>query len=158
MRERRWLGRTTVLALLLAFLAAPVRAGEPDDVQKELAELRESTRSSFKAARESIDALKQEVARLRKELEDLHKSQGRTNRAARFGAATGFGTIRLSNAYVEPVRFVVNGIAYWLAPGETRLLRSQAAGPFTYEILGIKPAVQRVLVANETFTIRVYPQ
>ena len=159
MRELMWLRRTMALALLLALSSVPLRAEEPDDVHKDLDELREATRSSFRATQESIEALKQEVARLRKELEEVRKGQARTNRDSRFGVAKApSGTIRLINTYVEPVRIVVNGTAYWLAPGETRLLRDQMAGPFTYEISGIKPTVDRVLGANETFTIRVFPR
>jgi hypothetical protein len=135
---------------------------ELDELKKELDGLRQDIARSFQAAKKDIDSLAEQVANLRKEMEDLRKQQQQspppTTRSSRLAPTPSYGTIRLINAYVEPVQIVVNESTYRLAPGETRLLRGQVPGPFTYEVSGIKPAVERVLAANEIFTIRVYPR
>jgi hypothetical protein len=146
------------------------------ELRKELDDLRRDTARSFEAARQRIDgfraaqqridrfeaalkridALAEQVARLRKEVDGLRRREPPLTRRAGLAPALGSaGSIRLINHYVEPVRILVNGAAYRLAPGETRLLRGQAPGGFNYEVSGITPAVERVLAANETFTIRV---
>jgi hypothetical protein len=134
-----------------ALAARPDGAAEPD-------RLREDMASSFRAAQKSIDELKARVDRLQKELDDLRKRQAPpTARIAGFRPAPGAtGVIRLVNTYPASVRIIVNDTGYWLAPGETRLLRAQAPASFTYSIPGIREPVERRLAVNETFTIRVF--
>jgi hypothetical protein len=72
--------------------------------------------------------------------------------------ASGTGRVRLVNTYIEPVSVVVNGKAYPLTPGETRLTDPMPAGNFTYEVLGIQAPTTRTLAANETFTVTVFPR
>jgi len=175
--NRRALGCLTALALALTGVARaqeptpdtpPPEAvrGELSEVKKSLAaveqeldRLRQDTSTSFRAARKSIDALQEQVARLRKEVADLRRQQPPVTRQARLAPApAASGNIRLLNLYVEPVRIAVNGTTYALLPGEARMLRDQPPGAFTYEVVGVKGPVDRVLAANETFTIYVYPR
>jgi hypothetical protein len=172
MRDRRLLALLTALALLPAGPGA-ARADDPaaeapmpegirrelDELRKEIDGLRQDTARSFRAAQKSIDALGEQVARLRKEVDDLRRQRPPLTRTARLAPPPApSGAIRLVNTYVGPVRIIVNGRAYWVEPGETRLLRGQAPGPFTYEIPGVREAVDRVLAANEMFTITVHPR
>jgi hypothetical protein len=124
------------------------------DVARELDRLRADTAGSFRVAQKDLDALKEEVARLRKEVEGLRKRPPTTRSSAYPRAES--GAIRLVNAYSEPVQVVVGETIYRLAPGETRLLRGRAPGPFTYEVVNVQGSVGRVLRPGETFTIRVY--
>ena len=68
------------------------------------------------------------------------------------------GRIRLVNTFLDPMTIVVNGRAYQVAPGDTRLVEAVPAGTFNYEVLGVQPRVDRTLAANETFTITVHPR
>jgi hypothetical protein len=158
-KRQRWrLGLALVLTLTpcSAQAAQPGVAPDAGDIRKDLDDLRNDTRKSFQAAQKTIEVLKEEVARLRKEVQDLRRGLPPTTRNARYGAAPGrSGSIRLVNAYVLPMTVIVNGTSYMLAPGETRLLRGQAPGTFTYEVPGVRDAVDRTLGANATFTIRI---
>jgi hypothetical protein len=107
-----------------------------------------------------IGVLKEEIARLGKTLDELHNAAPSGTRISAYppsGAAAGTGTIRLSNTYTAEVTIIVNGERYTLAPGETRVLAGRPAGAFTYEVVGVQPAVQRTLVADGTFPILVHP-
>jgi hypothetical protein len=150
-------GQFALVVLALA-LGGTARAKEPPPPMPDPPEERKEPQDVFKAleeARKTIEAMKEELARLRKDVDDLRKQQSATSRS-RFGGARQTGTIRLVNTYVRAMRIVVNGTAYTLAPGETRLLRDQVPGGFTYEIPGVKGPVDRTLDADETFTIRVF--
>jgi hypothetical protein len=126
------------------------------EIERDLDSLRGGTSSSFRVAQKNIDSLKEQLAQLRKEIDALRKQQAAAPRIARAAPPPKtFGTIRLVNAHSEPVRIVVNGRGYRLASGQTRLLREQPPGPFTYEVVGVQGPVDRELRANETFTIRV---
>ncbi len=107
-----------------------------------------------------IGVLKEEIARLGKTLDELRNvgpSGTRTSAYPPSGAVAGTGTIRLSNTYTAEVAIIVNGERYTVAPGETRVLAGRPAGTFTYEVVGVQPAVQRTLVADGTFPILVHP-
>jgi hypothetical protein len=175
MCDRQTLALLTALALFPAAAPGVALAQDPaasaavpdalrrelDELRKELDGLRQDTSRSFQAAQKSVDALAEQVARLRKEVDDLRRRPPPLTRVARLAPAPATapsGAIRLINTYAEPVRIVVNGVAYRLDPGEARLLRGQPAGRFTYEISGVREAVERVLAANEMFTIHVHPQ
>ena len=67
------------------------------------------------------------------------------------------GRIVLRNSYFVPVTIVVDGRRHNLVPQETRDLGERAAGPFTYEVLGIQGLFDRTLNPNEIITITVYP-
>jgi hypothetical protein len=127
-----------------------------DELEQELARLRSDTAGSLRAAQKAIEALQEEVARLRKEVEGLRQQP--VTRSAQFTPPSAPpGQIRLVNTYDEPVTVIVNGTPYRLASGETRLLRGQLPGPFTYEVVGVRPPVSRVLAPNQTFRIHVFP-
>jgi hypothetical protein len=159
---KRLTGRVLLaLAMILtpAFaLAQEEKEAPPEkkEAPKTLEELDKDVRSSFEAAYKDINALREEVDRLRKELEDLKKQKTavRQSDKPRIPAAT--GSIRMVNTYVQSVTVVVNGTKYVLAPGESRILRDQTPGGFTYEIPGVQKPVDRTLDANETFTIRIH--
>lgn len=172
-----------LIALTLSFLASPSLAQtkegdpqKPDDLQRQLSEvktrldalaavvqelekLRGDTARSFQAAQKQLDALQEQLARAQKDLQTPREPNPPSTRASGYGpAASEIGRIRLLNTYVSPVTVVVNGKPYRLAPGDTELLDGQSPGMFTYEVQGIQRPVNRVLAANETFTINVYPR
>jgi|GEM_PF-2299497 polyhydroxyalkanoate synthesis regulator phasin len=116
--------------------------------------------ANAQAAQKDIDALKEQIARLDKSLDDLHNARPPATRISAYppsGTVAGTGTIRLSNTYSAEVAIIVNDERYTLAPGETRVLAGRPAGTFTYEVVGVQPAVERTLVANGTFPILVHP-
>ena len=177
MRNWRLLGWPGLLAAALAATPAPVQAqAEPDKITapilKKLDEVQKSLEAELKkltgfaldtdlkvnAANQDIVKLKEQVAQLSKDLAAL-KAQGLTRVALSPSTATSTGKIRLVNLYPEQMAVIVNQTAYRLAPGETRLIDAQPAGAFSYQVLGAQSTVQnRSLVANETFTITVYPR
>jgi hypothetical protein len=141
-----------LMVLLLAALPGLVGAAAPPAPSR-LEALERDTARSFRAAQKDIDALKEEVARLGKEVAELRKEQRHVTRRPLTSAS-----IRLVNAYAEPMQVIVNGTTYRLAPGEARLLSDQRPGAFTYEVLGVQEPVKRVLDPYETFTIRIRPR
>jgi hypothetical protein len=165
--NRGALGWRAVVALALTALPLAVRAQGPlpgneadkslDAIAQELDRLRKDTSGSFQAAQKGIEALREEVARLRKEVEELRRPQTPAPHEARFTPAAS-GSILLMSTYPQPVSVIVNGTIYRLAPGETRWLRDQPAGTFTYELVGAQPPVERVLAANATYWIHVHPR
>jgi hypothetical protein len=106
-------------------------------------------------AQEELLALRKEIGQLR---EDLGKKTGTTQISGYSGLGTGMGRIRLVNTYFRPATIVVNGTAYELVPNQELYTRPVPAGPFTYEVLGVEPLRERLLAANETFTVHVYPR
>ncbi len=166
---RTWkrLGLTATLAVVLtagrgaAQTSDPAPASQlPDGLRQEVEQFRGDTIRSFQAAKKEIDALKEEIAHLRKDLDEVRNAKPSTTRISAYppaGAAVSTGTIRLSNTYPANVTIVVNGEGYTLAPGETRVLAGRPAGTFTYEVVGVRPAVERSLVAGGTFPIQVHP-
>jgi hypothetical protein len=169
-------------ALLAATLAAsPAVAGvnqaepkKPDDLGKQLADMQKALEDSIKNLRTDLNVydqttradlreLKDRVAQLEKQVKDMESrlNQMPSTRQAFSPPAT--GRIRLMNMYNVPATVRVNRIAYRLQPGEQRMLEGQPVGAFTYEVMvdpfgQVQPPTDRVLGANEVFTIYVYPR
>jgi hypothetical protein len=117
---------------------------------------------------QEIRDLQQQMVRMTEEMARLRTSPagGRTSfytgpgpgPGVAAGPAAASGTIRLHNTYLEPVTIAVNNRTYDVAPGAELLLNNQPAGEFTYEVLGIQRPVRRMLLADRTFSINVFPQ
>ena len=76
-----------------------------------------------------------------------------------FDAATvrGRARVRFINEFHEQMSVVVNGTAFWLLPGEERLV-PVPAGDFTFQVLQLQRFPQeRRIAADETKTVRIYP-
>jgi hypothetical protein len=120
--------------------------------------------SIVQANKETADALNERIRRLEADLEALRGQLGPQTRVSGYGptaapaAPPAPGTIRLRNTYPGLVSIVVNGTSYELAPGDTRDLPGQPAGPFTYEVLGIQPLKTVALGPKDSFTITVFPR
>lgn len=107
-----------------------------DDLQKELAQLRE--------------AFKQETERLHTAIGQVSKTEVRKA----FAAPLATGQIIIRNDWTLPVTVSLDGIAYTLQPGqEQRIVR--AAGTFTYEVHGWQLPRSRSLAGGEQFLIRI---
>jgi hypothetical protein len=109
-----------------------------------------------------MEGLRREITQMRQEIEALRGRVSPVQSSALYPPGSGappIGRIQLVNSYLFPMTVLVNNRAYRLAPGETRVIESVPAGPFTYQVLTVQPDVQtRALSANETFTINVYPR
>jgi hypothetical protein len=108
-----------------------------------------------------MEALKREISQLRQEIETLRGRVAPVQSSALYPPAPGTptGRIQLINRYLTPMTIQVNTRAYRLQPGETRVIDAVPAGPFTYQVLTVQPDVQtRQLLANEVYTIDVYPR
>jgi septal ring factor EnvC (AmiA/AmiB activator) len=150
-----------------------VPARQPDDLRKALADLEGELRRSLsqlerdqtlglQSAQREVEDLKRQVAQMRQDLDELRKrlEQGQAS-TARYTPqpAPQAGVVRLVNAYEEPVAITVNGRAYRLGPGETRLAAPVPAGTFTYQVLGVQTQPQtRTLAPGERFTVTVHPR
>lgn len=147
-------------------LGAPVSA-RADDVpsarelalQRQIDELKkdnELLRQLVASLRETSD-VKQKLAALEQKVDAMARPKVQTRIA---GALPETGTIRLENRLNRVSTVVVDNLAYRLQPGEARELRSQPAGPFTYEVLvdgiGSLGRATRNLNADSVFTIYAY--
>ena len=147
-----------------------------DNLRKDLkalqtkAELRDQTiQARIDLVNERINGLEGRIKQLQSDVESMRTQATTSNRPSGYsglgnGAApappplsSAAGTIRLRNTFPELVSVVVDGVAYELAPNETRDLAGHPAGPFSYEVLGIQGRKTVDLRPNETFTISVYP-
>jgi hypothetical protein len=169
------LGLNLLLATSLA--AAPTAAGADTADAKKLDEIKEELKGlsaikedlkniqkqlelSAQAAIRDSNELREKISRLEKQLKDLETRLGQASARTAYSSPVGTATgrIRLINSYVEPTRIRVNDRVYPLEPGQTLTLDNQPVGGFTYEVLGIQGPLVRVLGANETYTIYVYPR
>lgn len=112
-----------------------------------------------KALRE-VNELRDGFAQMRKDLDALNNRLGPSRQISAYAGPTGAavpttGRIRLVNTYLTPQTFVLNGKAYEVAPNQVQT-ESVPAGVFSYEVLGVQPRQDRVLAANETFTVHVH--
>lgn len=163
-------------ALLAAALTATPAVADPADskkldeikdelkglssIKEDLKNLRALLDLSVQNTRSDISQLKEQVGRLEKQVKDLEgrmsTSSGRVAFSPSTGAAT--GRIRLMNTFTEPMSIRLNERVFRLEPGQTQMLDNQPVGAFTFEVLGIQGPAVRVLGANETFTVYVYPR
>jgi hypothetical protein len=120
-------------------------------VQDDLAVYNQTARGDIKELRDRVGQLEKQVKELGGRLDQMA-----TERKA-FSPPTG-GRIRLMNTFTTPMSIRVNDRVYRLEPGQTQMLDAQPVGAFTYEVLGVQGPVTRVLAANETYTIYVYPR
>jgi phage shock protein A len=103
-----------------------------------------------------MSELRKQISQVRQDM-DVLKARPSVSAYPPSGQAAA-GRVRMVNSYMEPVTVVVNGRAYPLQPGETRLTDPIPSGTFTYEVLGVQPPMTRPLAAGETFTVTVYPR
>jgi predicted RNase H-like nuclease (RuvC/YqgF family) len=130
-----------------ALLQAQKNAVEIEQLRTELSRLRETHR-------EEADKLRKEIARL----EELARRDRDTTAFYSGPPAATDGRVLLVNDWIMPVSVIVdNRDSYQLLPGQSQVI-NRPAGTFTYEVLGIQPAVTRVLPAGRTLTIRIHPR
>jgi hypothetical protein len=179
----RLLGLSTLLSATLA--TVPVAAADSDGpgakddlakIQKQLEriqtsldqmkEIREDLNFTNKVKipsleremRDQIRDLKAQMVNMADEIEKL-KSPGGTSRTAYYAGPSGpTGSIRLRNAYVTSVTFLINDRLYEVPSGGELTLKNQPTGEFTYEVINVQPPIRRMLAANKTFEIQVYPR
>jgi hypothetical protein len=170
MRTWKLLGLPLVLAAVLVVSEAPATEGplsdseKLDQIQKEVEKVVESLKamgSDLKTTIALAQKSKADIDELRKQLDDLKKevdqlksgSPGNTRVSA---SPPQMGKVLLINNYTQDVTAVVNQTVYRLRPGESREV-DVPAGPFTYRIFQAQATLQnRVLAANETYTIAVH--
>lgn len=155
------------LALAFAAFAGPGIAADvttetaKDDIARQLKEMKASidALTNIQKAQTDIEELKRQVTQIRQDLDELRRTMT-TTRSAGYVApqTTSTGRVRLVNTYMEPMTVVVNGKSYPIAPGEQRYTDALPAGTFSYEVLGVQSLRDRMLAANETFTINIYPR
>jgi hypothetical protein len=170
-------------ALLAAALtAAPAVAEDTadakklEDIQKQLGEIQKAieglsglqkdvgdAKLNIARAQLDISQLREQLSKLQKDVDALRSQASGAARISGFGPAGGLGRIRLQNSYAVPATVIVNSRAYRLEPGQTQMLDNQPVGGFTFEVLVdgfgvVQTPTVRVLGANETYTIYVYPR
>lgn len=116
----------------------------------------EQTNRAMKALREDVD-------RLRTDFDGLANRVSPNGRISAYAGPNGTATlatgrVRLVNTYFLPQTIVVNRKAYDVPPNGEMFTDPVPAGTFSYEVLGVQPRSERLLVANETFTIHVHPR
>jgi len=129
-----------------------------DQLRKDLDALRktEPRVSNYGPAGKDIDELRKQLDLVQQTLNAIRGQLPTTSTSLR--PAAGTSRIRLVNDYPFTNEFVVNGGRYILEPGMTREL-SLSAGTFSYRVPTVGITDQdRVLGANEVYTIRVFPQ
>lgn len=112
-------------------------------------------------AMSQIQALRQQLADTRRALDELRNHPNTLNTTSAYGPTGAVlpttGTVRLVNTAPAEEVVTVNGLAYHLAPGETRAV-AVPAGTFNYEVIGAQPGPQpRTIVPNQTFTVTLFP-
>lgn len=125
--------------------------------------------------RSQIESLQGEVARLRDQLQSSERG-GSGSVANRMPAAPGTrrealrpdpslrddgrmasGALRLINQLTTIQEVRVNGVSYFLMPGE-QIDVTVPAGTFTYQVVGIDPLPRtRSMVAGRVFTANIHP-
>ena len=102
--------------------------------------------------RNDIDQLRRDVTHLQQELD-----RERTRISRYPPAAGGEGRIRIVNSWFEAKTVVLDGVAYRVAPGETRVI-NHPAGTFAFEVIGVtQPGQTRTVTAGETYSIHIGP-
>lgn len=128
-------------------------------LEKDLDSLRKGqpSVSNYGPNGKDIDEVRKQLDQLQQTLNAIRNQLPQTSTSLRPGTA-GTSRIQLVNDYPFANEFVVNGARYVLQPGETRELKL-SPGAFFYRVPTIGIADQdRMLAANETYTIRVYPR
>jgi hypothetical protein len=111
----------------------------------------------------TVQAHSRDLVQMRQELDNLHRDVTRLQqdlerertRITRYPPAATEGKIQLVNQWFEAKTVIVDGVAYRLAPGETRII-NKPAGTFHYEVIGVtQPGLTRTVTAGETYNIRI---
>lgn len=132
-------------------------------LEKKVDDVRNESNLGAQKVQNQIADLNRQISQLRLEVENLRPSTSGTSRIAASppenNPSAGTGRVEMINTYTQPVSIVINNRrSYTLAPGERRLSDPIPAGAFTYEILGVTPAVTRTVAADKLFTLWVHPQ
>jgi cell division protein ZapA (FtsZ GTPase activity inhibitor) len=173
----------SALATLLgaAIVAAPTFAQTPEEQKKAFDNAVQKLDQAAKDLKEAKDAIKnddlrgkvttldaklelldKDIQEIKKDVREIRRRMGDgTSTALRpdFDASTtrGRGRVRFINEFNEQMSVVVNGKAFWLLPGEERLV-PVPPGDFTYQVLQLQRFPQeRRIAADETKTVRIYP-
>lgn len=134
-----------------------------ESLRTEITGLETRTDLKVQGINDRINQINDRIRRLEGDIEGLRgQLSAATTRTSGFAGPAApppaTGTIRLRNTFPNDMSIVVNSISYQLAPGETRDIPAQPAGPFTYEVLGVQPRKTVALDPGQTFTITVYPR
>jgi hypothetical protein len=108
---------------------------------------------------DSIAGMQQRIGQLQREVDELRRASGGP-RVSGYGPTSpppATGRVRIVNSYVMPETVIVNGRAYNVNPGGVALSEPIPVGTFTYEVVGVQGLRDRLLAANETFTITIHP-
>jgi hypothetical protein len=111
--------------------------------------------------KKGLEDLRGDMVRLRSEVDSLRaRVQTNASYQALYNpnstSAVGTGKVEIVNTYASEVAVVLNRRAYYVPPGETRIIENVPAGNFTYEVLGIQQPVTRTMSPDKIFTVRVY--
>jgi hypothetical protein len=174
----RLLGLPTFLAAALsaspALAEEPVPAKPPADLATRLDRI-ETSLKSLESLKTTVDnfmldkavslaKLEIDVAEIKKQLkllrDDMEALRGVSKKVVANSPPklSGTGTIKVVNNYLEPMSVLINNQSHEIRPGETLVLARESAGAFTYEVPRIGKKANRLLAANETFTITLFPQ
>jgi hypothetical protein len=108
-------------------------------------------------ARTEMEQMRRTMEQIRQDL-DAMRRQPPASRISNFPPAGDLARVRLVNTFLTPMTIVVNGRAYQLEPGDTRLTDPIPYGTFTYEVLGVQAPRVRTFTPGEPFTITVHPR
>jgi hypothetical protein len=143
----------------------PAIPGEnkPGDAPQDIAERVRRLEFAMENMPLTVQAHSRDLVQMRQELDNLHKEVTRLQqdlerertRTSRYPPGATEGRIQLVNMWFEAKTVIVDGVAYRLLPGETRVI-NKPAGAFHYEVIGVtQPGLTRTLTAGETFNIRI---
>jgi hypothetical protein len=156
-----------VLALLLVLNAAPPAKAQEDKYDqietlrrqiKDLRQQRDLDELERKAMQLRLDRIEEQLARLERLARLANQSTSR--RSESFDPTPRSGTIRIQNDLDVPATVTIDGTAYVVRPGVSRLLRDRPAGGIRYYVtadgFSVGPVIRSVVRADETLTITVY--
>jgi hypothetical protein len=129
-------------------------------MEREIEDLRFDRDVRVKSMQAEFSDLKKQVAKMREDMDRLFNADG--SRRTAFSspnatATTATGTIKFVSTYMDPVNVIVGDALYEVPPGQTIAL-TRPAGALTYEVPISGKKANRILAANETITVRIFPQ
>jgi uncharacterized protein YukE len=128
------------------------------DLRKEVDALKSGNGSAGSMTSKEIDDLKQQILKLQQTIDAVSKRLPQTATAMRPSNPT--GKVQLVNDYPYQVDFVVNDLAYPIAPGMTRIVNLPTGATFTFRIpsiTGYQANRTRSLDGDQPYVIRVFP-
>jgi capsid protein len=170
-----------VPAVLLAVLFAPslLRAADAktnadniEQLQKDLADLRKDLRGLRKDLTDlgvSHNMTAEQLNKIEKLLLDMARRQEASERVSRYGPSTGApgatattGTITVQNVYSAPATVRINGQAFRVEAGQTRLIGGVPAGMFQYAVdvegYGAVEAPRTDTLQTTGYRITIFPR